>query len=36
VADPAMLDAVKVGDAVRFTAESNGGQLTVTRIEKAP
>lgn len=36
VTDPAMLESVKVGDAVRFTADSIGGQLTVTRIEKAP
>lgn len=33
VADPAMLDRVKAGDVVRFTAEKVGGQYTVTRIE---
>jgi Cu/Ag efflux protein CusF len=30
-----MLDRVKPGDAVRFTAESIGGALTVTRVEPA-
>ena len=35
VSDPAMLDRVKPGDAVRFTAESIGGALTVTRVEPA-
>jgi Cu/Ag efflux protein CusF len=35
VRDAAMLDQVKVGDKVGFTAEKIGGQLTVTRIEKA-
>lgn len=34
VRDAAMLDQVKVGDKVSFTAEKMGGQLTVTRIEK--
>ena len=33
--DPAMLDRVKVGDKVRFTADKVGGQYTVTRIEPA-
>lgn len=31
--DPAMLDQVKVGDAIRFRAEKVDGYLTVTRIE---
>jgi len=34
-ADPAMLDRVKAGDKVRFTADKVGGQYTVTRIEPA-
>lgn len=33
VKDAAMLDAVKAGDKVRFTADKVGGQYTVTRIE---
>lgn len=36
VRDPAMLDRVKVGDKVRFTAEKTvGGEFFVTRIEPA-
>ena len=35
-ADPAMLDQVKVGDKIRFAAESVGGALTVTALEAAP
>ena len=35
VKDPAMLDAVKAGDKVRFAAESVNGAITVTRIEPA-
>lgn len=35
VKDPAMLEQVKAGDKVRFTAEKIGGAYTVTRIEKA-
>jgi Cu(I)/Ag(I) efflux system protein CusF len=35
VGDPAMLDAVKVGDKVRFQAEKSGGAFTLIRIEKA-
>jgi len=35
VKDAAMLDAVKAGDKVRFTADKVGGQYTVTRIEPA-
>jgi Cu/Ag efflux protein CusF len=34
-ADPAMLDRVKVGDKVRFTADKVGGDYVVTRIEPA-
>jgi len=33
VKDPAMLDAVKPGDKVRFRAEMAGGALVVTEIE---
>jgi len=35
VKDPAMLDQVKAGDKVRFTAENSGGAFTVTKIEPA-
>lgn len=35
VKDPAMLDQVKMGDKVRFTAERQGGAIVVTRIEAA-
>ena len=35
VKDPAMLDKVKTGDKVRFTAEKMNGALTVTNIEAA-
>ena len=35
VKDPAMLDKVKTGDKVRFTAEKLNGALTVTNIESA-
>ena len=31
--EPAMLDAVQVGDKVQFVADRIGGQFTVTRIE---
>lgn len=34
--DPAMLDRVKEGDKVRFSADKIGGQITVTKIDKAP
>ena len=34
-AEPAMLDRVKAGDKVRFSAEKVGGEYTVTRIEPA-
>ena len=33
VADPALLDAVKAGDKVRFKADKVGGQYTVTALE---
>ena len=33
VKEPALLDKVKVGDHVRFSAEKIGGQYTVTAIE---
>ena len=33
VKDPFMLDKVKAGDKVQFTAEDIGGALTVTAIE---
>lgn len=35
VADPKLLDAVKDGDKVRFTAERLNGAFTVTAIERA-
>lgn len=35
VKDPAMLDKVKAGDKVRFTAEKMNGALTVTNLEPA-
>jgi len=35
VADPRMLEALKVGDKVRFSAENVNGALTVTSIEAA-
>ena len=34
VADPALLEGLKVGDAVRFHAENPAGKLTVTAIQK--
>jgi Cu(I)/Ag(I) efflux system periplasmic protein CusF len=33
VADPKMLDTLKQGDKVRFTAERVNGAITVTKIE---
>jgi Cu(I)/Ag(I) efflux system periplasmic protein CusF len=33
VTDPAMLDKVKVGDHVRFTADKVNGMFTVTSVE---
>lgn len=35
VADPSLLDKVKAGDQVQFTAEDRGGALVVTAIEIA-
>jgi Cu/Ag efflux protein CusF len=35
VQDPALLDQVKVGDAVRFQSERVNGGFTVTRLEPA-
>jgi Cu(I)/Ag(I) efflux system protein CusF len=34
VKDPGMLEKVKAGDKVKFSAEKVGGAYTVTRIEK--
>jgi Cu/Ag efflux protein CusF len=34
-ADPAMLNAVKSGDKVKFAPDRVNGQFTVTKIEKA-
>jgi Cu/Ag efflux protein CusF len=36
VADPKMLDAVTVGDKVRFSAEKLSGSYTLTTIQKLP
>lgn len=36
VQNPAVLDQLKEGDKVRFTAEKIGGALTLTRVEAAP
>ena len=33
--DPAMLNAVKAGEKVKFDADQVNGRFTVTRIEKA-
>jgi Cu/Ag efflux protein CusF len=33
--DPAMLQAVKAGDAVKFDAENVNGQFVVTKIQKS-
>ena len=35
VADPAVLDRVKAGDKVRFSADKVGGAYTVTQLEHA-
>jgi Cu(I)/Ag(I) efflux system protein CusF len=35
VADPALLDKVKAGDKVRFSAEKSGGSYRVTGMELA-
>jgi Cu(I)/Ag(I) efflux system protein CusF len=34
-ADPAMLNSLKAGDKVQFTADRLNGELTVTSIQKA-
>lgn len=36
VADRAWLDAVKVGDKVRFTTERRDGAMVVTHLERVP
>jgi Cu/Ag efflux protein CusF len=36
VADPALLEPLKVGDKVKFAAENRNGALTVTAIKPAP
>jgi Cu(I)/Ag(I) efflux system protein CusF len=36
VSDPAMLDAVKVGDTIRFKAIERSGTYVVTEIQKGP
>ena len=33
VKDPAMLEAVKAGDKVRFSADKVGGAYTITQLE---
>ncbi|XBP72299.1 copper-binding protein [Polaromonas hydrogenivorans] len=33
VVDPSLLDRVKTGDTVKFSAEDQGGALVVTAIE---
>lgn len=35
VSDPAMLDQLKAGEKIRFTAEKAGGAYTVTKVESA-
>ena len=35
VSDPAMLDQLKAGEKIRFTAEKAGGAYTVTTVESA-
>jgi Cu(I)/Ag(I) efflux system periplasmic protein CusF len=35
VQDPSVLDTVKAGDKIRFSAEKIGGAYTVTRLEPA-
>ncbi|MFN7085234.1 MAG: copper-binding protein [Burkholderiales bacterium] len=35
VKDPAMLEQLKAGDRIRFSADNVGGTLTVTHIETA-
>ena len=35
VADPALLEGIKIGDKIKFTADRTNGQFTVTKIEEA-
>ena len=35
VSDPAVLDKVKAGDKIRFSAEKQGGSYVATRVEPA-
>lgn len=35
VKDPVLLKGLKVGDKVKFEAQSDNGQVTVTKIQKA-
>jgi Cu(I)/Ag(I) efflux system periplasmic protein CusF len=34
-ADPAMFDAVNVGDKIKFTADRVDGQFTIIKIQKS-
>ncbi|HEY6132974.1 MAG TPA: copper-binding protein [Rubrivivax sp.] len=36
VSDPKLLDAVAVGDKVRFTADKVGGNFTIVSLNRAP
>jgi Cu/Ag efflux protein CusF len=36
VADPAMLEGLKDGDKVRFSADRLNGVITITALESAP
>lgn len=36
VADRTILDTMKVGDTIRFTADNVAGRLTIVRIETGP
>jgi Cu/Ag efflux protein CusF len=36
VREPALLQGVQAGDAVRFTADKIGGRYTVTSLERLP
>jgi Cu/Ag efflux protein CusF len=36
VADPAMLEGLKEGDKVRFSADRLNGAITITALESAP
>jgi Cu(I)/Ag(I) efflux system protein CusF len=36
VSDPKLLDAVAVGDKVRFTADKVGGNFTIVTLNRAP